>query len=365
MKGLYIHIPFCNSICSYCDFPKIVSKSNRHSIYIDRVIEEIKFYKNELKDITSVYIGGGTPNAISLSLLEKIFIEIEDVLATSNETTIELNPELITLELVSLLKKYRIHRVSLGVQSFKDTTLKFLNRHHTKQTVIDAVGLLRNNGIENINLDLMFGIPETSLADVQEDLKSFLDLKLPHVSYYSLILEDKTVLMHLHKQNKLELLEEDEIADMYDLICRTLKDMGYHHYEVSNFSKSGYESKHNMLYWKCMPYIGIGAGASGYINEYRYDNYREILKYQSEFVEFSEKIDTKIAKQEYFMLGLRMLDGVSISRYTSLFHSDPRDDFDFNRLIKHGLVEIIGDQIRIKENKIFVANQVFEEFVGE
>lgn len=364
-KGLYIHIPFCKTLCSYCDFPKIIAKEENHINYISKLLEEIDSYNNELNNISSVYFGGGTPNSISLSLLEKVFIRVKNILASSSENSIELNPELITEELCDLLLKYNINRVSIGVQTINQKEIKLLNRHHSKELVIEKIELLRKKNITNINCDFIFGIPGQNINDIYQDLKFIEELKLPHISYYSLILEAKTVLEYKIKKKEISILDDDIVADMYELIVKRLKSLGYHHYEVSNFSYNGYEAKHNMLYWNCDEYIGIGAGACGYINDKRYQNHRIINQYLNDFLDEEEIISINEKKKEYFLLGLRMLDGVSIKKYKEKFKSDPFKDFNISSLIDKGLLEIDNDYLRIPEDKIFIANLVFEEFVGD
>lgn len=365
MKGLYIHIPFCKTICSYCDFPKIVAKESIHEKYINALIKEFDIYENQLNNIDTVYFGGGTPNSINLSLLEDVFKKAKDYLNNSIENSIELNPELINEDLVILLKKYNINRISLGIQTLNNKSIDLLNRHHTKDDVINSINLLNKHGIENINVDLMFGIPNTTIEDVKNDLDFILGLPIKHISYYSLILEEKTVLQYRVDKKEIELLDDDLIADMYQYICDRLKDKGFHHYEISNFSKPGFESKHNLIYWNTDPYIGLGAGACGYINNIRYENNRILNKYLKEFKLDEIEISIAEQKKEYFMLGLRMLDGVSINRYKNKFNSNPLDDFDFDRIIKKGLIIIENDTIKIPKDKIFVGNLVFEEFVGD
>ena len=231
--------------------------------------------------------------------------------------------------------------------------------------MIEKIELLRKKNITNINCDFIFGIPGQNINDIYQDLKFIEELKLPHISYYSLILEAKTVLEYKIKKKEISILDDDIVADMYELIVKRLKSLGYHHYEVSNFSYNGYEAKHNMLYWNCDEYIGIGAGACGYINDKRYQNHRIINQYLNDFLEEEEIISINEKKKEYFLLGLRMLDGVSIKKYKEKFKSDPFKDFNISSLIDKGLLEIDNDYLRIPEDKIFIANLVFEEFVGD
>lgn len=365
MKGLYVHIPFCKTICSYCDFPKIIARPQQQEDYIRRLLEELELYSSQLQDISTVYIGGGTPNAIPLGLLETLLEKLSKPISGAEEVTVELNPELLTKAAVDLLKASGVNRVSLGVQSLSSAALEILNRHHSREDVVHAISMLREAGITNINVDLMFGIPGTTIGDMEADLDFVLGLNIPHLSCYSLILEEKTVLMHKINHKMLEMPSDDTVADMYELITRKLKACGYHHYEISNFAKPGYESRHNLLYWSGGEYIGVGCGACGYLQSVRTQNHRILSRYMKDFIEEREYISVQERKKEYFLLGLRKMDGVSLTEYEKQFHSNPMEDFDLNGLLRKGLIEIQGDMLRICPDKIFVANLVFEEFVGD
>ena len=364
MRGLYIHIPFCNKICSYCDFCKMVSSDEIKIKYINRLIEEIESKRDELIDIDTVYIGGGTPNCLNLELLDKLLKSIEPYLKTSKESTIELNPDLITIEQIKLFKKYGINRVSLGVESFNNDTLKIIGRTHTKEIVYEKIKLLKENGFNNINIDLIFGLPNETLDDIKFNLNCFKELNLEHLSYYSLILEDKTIFSHLYKNNKLELPDDDLVSDMFDYINLFMENNNYIHYEISNYAKSGYESIHNLKYWNEKEYVGVGISAAGFIRPYRYTNTNSIREYLNEFKDEKTYISITEEKNEYMMLGLRKINGVSISLYNELYKSNLLDDFNISKLIKKGLLEIDGDNIRIPKDKIFVGNLVFEEFLN-
>lgn len=364
LRGLYIHIPFCKSICTYCDFTKRVSSLEIYNKYIDRLLEEIDSYRNNLFDVDTVFIGGGTPNVLPLNLLEKLFIKIEDVLNSSKENSIELNPELITDDLCKLLYKYKFNRVSLGVETLNDNSIKLLNRHHNKNDIIKAFDLLHSNNINNINVDLIFGIPNTNINDVKNDLNFILNLNPTHLSYYSLIIEDKTILKYRIDNGLIKPIDDDLISDMYDYIRNRLNENNYIHYEISNFAKPGYESKHNIKYWDIDEYIGVGLGASGYLNGIRYYNNTDLKAYFNVFKEYDDKLTINDKKNEFMMLGLRLINGVSISKYNKLFNSNIFDDFPIiNKLIKKKLLEINDDNIRIPKDKIFVANIVWSEFV--
>ncbi|HEY8365062.1 MAG TPA: radical SAM family heme chaperone HemW, partial [Haloplasmataceae bacterium] len=240
MTSIYIHIPFCSRICSYCDFPKKISKSQEIDTYLDCLYEEIKMY--DVKDgVKTLYLGGGTPSILSTEQFKKLKKIISLFkLDASYEFTIECNPEHVTEEKVVMLKELGINRVSLGVQTFNDELLKILNRGHNKDTVYQAVDILRKKGIDNINLDLIFAIPNQTMKGVINDLKHIHKLNIPHISYYSFILEDKTVLHYLYQQNKLELVDNDIEAKMYLKVIKTLKKFYYMHYEISNFAQPGY-----------------------------------------------------------------------------------------------------------------------------
>jgi len=275
MKSIYIHIPFCNNICSYCDFNKVFYNKESVSNYLKQLKLEIhNNYKNE--KIKTIYIGGGTPSSLSYTELKGL-LNITDIFNKTYdcEFTIECNPENMDSQKIGLLKKHGVNRVSIGVQSFNDNILRLLNRNHTKEQVFSLIQNLKSSGIYNINIDLIFGIKGQSLDDIKNDLTEFLKLDIPHLSYYSLILEEHT---KLYIDNYQE-IDDDIIASQYDFICEYLKKSGYNHYEISNFSKTGYSSTHNLTYWNNEHYYGFGCGAHGYIDDVRYENTRSITKY--------------------------------------------------------------------------------------
>lgn len=364
MRGLYIHIPFCKHICNYCDFPKrIAINENQIKEYVSYIIKELDSYDSYYSSVKTIYIGGGTPNLLSDELLEMLLDKIKSKKINYEEFTIECNPEFINVFQLDIFKKYGVNRISLGVESFIDEDLAKINRHHSSEDAIKAIKLIRSYGIDNINVDLIFAHPYDNLEKVKKNLEIFYSLNLPHISYYSMILEDKTVFSHLINQGKIKLLDNDTEASMYDFIIHDLKKHGYHHYETSNFSLKGFESKHNQIYWDSLEYIGIGAGASGYLDSIRY-TYDSRLKYYFEGIKTEEtKIDFEEKKKEYFLLGFRKIDGVSILEYKRRFNSDPLIDFDFQKLISEGLIYINKDRICLTGKGIMLANDVFMEFV--
>ena len=369
MNGIYVHIPFCNSICSYCDFPKQIAKEEAKEKYLEQLILELHSYEKEewFKEWSvkteSVYIGGGTPNSLTLVQLECLFKALEPYLRRSKENTIEANPEFLTLSQIQLFKRYNINRVSLGVQTFNLDLIKGIRRHHTEEMVITAVKQLEKEGISNINIDMMYGLPNQNFKDLKRDVRKLLRLKVPHISYYSLILEEKTILSYEMKHSQIQLPDDDLIVDMANYLTKKLKMRQFKHYEISNYAKKGYESIHNLGYWNCEEYIGLGASGCGYYHSKRVQNEFSLQKYYDRI-----RIETQLSetekKQEFMMLGLRKLQGISIQEYYNRFKTYPKDDFDLDLLYKNELIEEKNDFIRIKQDKIWLGNLVFEVFVG-
>lgn len=363
MRGLYIHIPFCRRICNYCDFPKrIPTNSLQIEEYINYLINELDSYKDYYSSVSTIYIGGGTPNLLNDILLEKLLRHIDSYNINHKEYTIECNPEFITSTQLQILKKYKVNRISLGVETFNNDDLKLLNRGHTKEEVLDKIKLIKKY-FDNINIDLIYAHPFDTLDKVKENLNIFYKLDIPHISYYSMILEEKTVFNHLINNNKLKLLDNDTEGQMYEYIINDLKKHNFHHYETSNFSKNGYESIHNTIYWDAKEYIGVGLGASGYLNNIRYTNSNKIQDYYMNVKIEEIYISNLDKKKEFFLLGLRKIDGVSLLIYKELFNSDPYKDFDLDKLLKEELIIIQNDILKLSSKGIMLANEVFMEFV--
>lgn len=363
MRGLYIHIPFCIRLCTFCDFPKRINqKEDVINDYLRKLIKEINELKE--KDINTIYIGGGTPNSLSNNNLEDLFESIKkkdfkEIL----EYTIEVNYELITKEQVELFAKYNINRVSIGVQTLNYNLANRINRYCNYEELKEKINLLHNYGIENINLDFIFGLPDETIDDVRYNLSKIKELDIKHISYYSLILEDKTVLSHQLSNNLISLPEDNLTANMYQLIINELKEYGYHHYEISNFAKKGYESKHNIIYWDLDEYIGLGVSAASYYNNVRKYNSKLITNYMFDNDIIKEEIPLEISKGEYFWLGLRKIDGVSLTKYKEKFNSNPLDDFKINELIDKKLLIIEGDLIKLTPLGLEHGNYVFTYFI--
>ena len=359
MKSVYIHIPFCNTICSYCDFPKLYSNICNKELYLESLKKEIQNnYQNEI--INTIYIGGGTPSILSTEELKKL-LEITNLFKKNinTEFTIECNIESIDEEKLKLLKKYNVNRISIGVESFDKKIISYLGRFHTKKSAIKKIRLVKKY-FKNINIDLMYAIPGQSIKSLKKDIKTYLKLKIPHISYYSLIIEPHT---KLYNENTLY-IDEDIDYKMYKIITKKLKK--YHHYEISNFSYVGYESKHNLVYWNNEEYYGFGLGASGYINGVRYNNTKNIHKYINGDYKLEEtKLTEKEKMQEEMFLGLRKLDGVDINKFEKKYHKKIEEVFDIKDLLEKNTLIKKDGYMFINKNNIYTSNDIMIRFVGD
>ncbi len=359
MRSVYIHIPFCKSICSYCDFCKFLHEEVYASEYLNELSKEIdKYYDND--KIRTLYIGGGTPSVLSLNNLKKLF-EITKKFDTSllEEFTFEMNIDDITEEKLLLLKTNNVNRISIGIQSFNEINLKYLNRKHTKNEIIKNINLAKNY-FTNINVDLMFALPIETFSTLKKDVKEILKLDVPHISTYSLIIEQNTVLSH----NKVKPIEEDLDYKMYSYILKELKKNNYNHYEVSNFAKEGYQSKHNLNYWQNNEYYGFGLGAHGFISELRYENTRSFNTYLKGNYRFNELVLSKREDMENeVILGLRKLEGINIVDFFNKYKINIQEEFNITPLLKNGLLKIKDNNIYIPEEKIYIMNTILNEIL--
>lgn len=361
MKSCYIHIPFCKTICSYCDFCKFYYIKKWVLKYLENLAEEIKLnYKGE--KLKTLYIGGGTPTSLDYDELKYLLEILKNIkLENDYEYTIEANVETLDIDKIKLLKKYGVNRISIGVQSIVDKNIKFLKRHHQKEDVKKIINLLKENGFCNINIDLIYALPDQSIEDLKKDLDFFLDLNIPHISTYSLIVEPHTEL-YLHKVNN---IKEELDLEMYNYICKILKENGYNHYEISNFSKDGFSSKHNLTYWNNEEYYGFGVGASGYVNDVRYDNTRSINKYLLGNYRIKEgKIDFNTKVENEFILGFRKLKGINKTNFKNKYQIDI-DSLDVIKKLKEEN-KLLDDKnnIFINPKYIYTSNQILIEFLG-
>lgn len=351
--SIYIHIPFCNTICTYCDFCKIYYNKKYIDKYLDSLEREIKDrYKGEL--VKTIYIGGGTPTSLDDEELEKLF-KIISIFNRDKivEFTIEGNAESITEDKLKIMKKYGVNRISIGVQSFDDDIIKILGRVHNKRVVFNKIELIKKY-ITNINIDLIYAV--TSDMDiVKRDINNFLELDIPHISLYSLIIEDNTIL----KINKYKKIEEDTDYEMYKYIENTLENNGYIHYEVSNYARKGYESKHNLVYWNNDYYYGFGLSSTSYLNNERIVNTKNLTKYlKGEYIGSIEYEDKNIRMENEVMLGLRKLEGINLSIFKEKYNISLFDVYNVDSLIKNGYLEIEDNYLRIKKDYIYIMNEI-------
>ena len=308
IHSLYIHIPFCNKICDYCDFTKLQYFRNFASDYLKALQDELKSYK--IKNLKTIYVGGGTPTALEDDLFLELLQMIDPYLKGVEEYTFEANPESLSLEKIKMLKEHGVNRISLGVQTTNDKILKMVNRDHTFEQVKAAIKNLKENGIDNINVDLILGLPHTSKKILKEDLKNVLSLDIKHISCYGLTVNPHTALFNRGFKEP----ESDILRDFYDLVEQTLKENGFVHYEVSNWAKPGYQSEHNLTYWRNEQYFGCGLGASGYIKDIRYKNTVNLSQYlKREFISEKEKVSEKDKITYQIMLNLRTIEGLDVN----------------------------------------------------
>jgi oxygen-independent coproporphyrinogen-3 oxidase len=368
MLGLYIHIPFCQAICTYCDFVKEVAKDEKKSAYIKALIKEINYYELETRMISTIYIGGGTPSHLPLHDLEVLLKTINQVVDMTNvkEFTIECNPNDVTSELAKLLKHYGVNRISLGVQTFDEDKLKFLNRKHKNQDVYQAIKAFNQAGIDNISIDLIFSLINQTLDDVKKDLAIAKTLNIKHISYYSLILEERTRLHHLVKTNQVSMNDSDLEASMYEYIMDALNKTPLKQYEISNYALSGYESKHNLIYWHNQDYIGLGSGAHGKINGSRYMNHLTVKSYIEAINAHGKGLLETYPYEglkDTLLMGLRVLKGIHVDTINDTYKIDLFNVYPkLQTFIQKGFLDYEEGYLRFTRKGIMLGNYIFEIF---
>ena len=360
VTSAYIHIPFCDNICSYCDFCKLYYDKKWIKRYLDALKKEIHTsYQGE--KLETIYIGGGTPSSLSNSELINLF-EILNALKkdTNIEYTMEVNPENITREKLLTMKKYGINRISMGVESTNDKLLAFLNRKHNIKMVEEKIKLMHEIGFDNINVDLIYAIPNQTIEDLKNDLDILTSLPIKHISLYSLMINEHTKL----KIDKIKNIDEDIDYEMYQYLTKYLKEKGFIHYEISNFSKPAYESRHNLVYWHNEEYYGFGLGASGYINNIRYENTKSITNYLTGKIRLNEEkltIDDKISYE--LILGFRLINGISKQEFYQKYNLELIDLYNIKDLIKEKKLIDNGSHIKVSYDKIYIENEILINFL--
>ncbi|PBE20238.1 radical SAM family heme chaperone HemW [Clostridioides difficile] len=390
MLGLYVHIPFCVKKCKYCDFNSYKMDIDSKKRYIEDLKIEMELYSNKLyKDnkyknkeccslnkndkITSIFVGGGTPSILTSDEIREVFISIKEMfdIDENAEITIECNPGTLTLEKLKTMKEIGINRLSIGLQAIQEKHLNFIGRIHTyeefEKNYKDALSV----GFKNINIDLMYSLPNQTLCDWKETLEKVVHLNPTHISAYSLILEEGTELYNMYESNKFELIDENVDMEMYEYTINYLKSKGYNQYEISNYSKEGYNCEHNILYWECEYYIGIGAGASGYINENRYNNVESLEDYHLSLVkrekpiQENEILSEKDMIEEKIFMGLRMNKGIKFEDFKKKFGIDFRDKYNkqIEMLLARKLINQSFEGIQLTQKGREISNSVFIEFM--
>jgi len=357
MRSVYIHIPFCKSICSYCDFPKLLHDSTWASEYLIHLEKEIKKYYDG-DTVKTIYIGGGTPSVLNVSNLTKL-MEITNIFERVNDTefTVEMNVNDITEEKLQILKSFGVNRISIGVESFDKYILKYLNRKHERNDIIEKVKLVKSY-FDNVSVDLIYAVPIENMTILKNDIKEVLKLDVSHISTYSLIIEENTIL----GINNISSIDEDKDYKMYNYICKKLKDNGYNHYEVSNFAKNGFESKHNINYWDNEEYYGFGLGAHGFMSELRYENTRSFNNYLSGNYRFNELVLSRREDMEnQVILGLRKLKGIDIIDFFNKYKTNIQDEFNITQLLKDGYLVLEDKYLRIPEEHIYIMNEILNK----
>jgi len=368
LTALYIHIPFCDKVCTYCDFHKEIASLNKQEKYLISLKRELKSHKDEYHDLLTVYIGGGTPSSLPPRLLEDLLTSIAELIDVSalKEYTIETNPNDITIEKATLFKKYGINRVSIGVQTFNNTHLEFLGRTHKKEDVLLAINNLQQAEITNINVDMIFSLINQTIEELDEDIIEVTRLPIKHISYYSLILEEKTKLHYLYDQNKISMNTEDLEALMYNRVIDSLEQNGFNQYEISNFSKKGYESLHNLVYWQNKEYLGLGSGSHSLYLGKRFSNIRNVRKYTEGLDEgqysLKEFYEVEPLREELIM-GLRLNKGVNINYVNAKYHVDLLELYpEINDFVTKKLLKLENDQLYFTRQGLLLGNIVFSIF---
>ena len=328
--GCYIHIPFCQKKCYYCDFCAYMNVEARIDSYIKNLKKEINLYQERLSvDIDSIYIGGGTPSYIDPRYIKDIVDEVRKFkISDLKEFTIECNPNSISKEKLAIYKDLGINRISLGVQSFDDEVLREIGRNHTADIALKDIDMIRNAGFDNLSFDLMLNLPKQSYGSIKNDLAMVKEISPEHISWYSLILEEGSRFYALDKKGKLPLMEDDDEVDIFEEIIEELDSLGLKRYEISNFAKEGYESYHNKKYWEGRGYIAFGMSGSGYLTNYRYTNTRNFIHYEQKIDQGNLPIDeiSYIGKEdkekEYIIFKLRETSGINLADFRKIFGHD-------------------------------------------
>ncbi|WP_055071276.1 radical SAM family heme chaperone HemW [Clostridium massiliamazoniense] len=370
--SLYIHIPFCDQKCFYCDFPSFAGKGQLKEAYIKALIKEMnnKITKEYL--INTIFIGGGTPSSLGVNELEMLLKEVSKLNLSNNiEHTMECNPGNLTREKLKIMKEYGVNRISMGLQAVQNTLLKSIGRIHDYDEFEKNFKEARDFGFNNINVDLIFGLPNQSLENWKESLERIIALNPEHISAYSLIIEEGTAFYKLYEEDKLKVPEEEVEREMYNLAKSKLLEAGYYQYEISNYSKIGLECRHNLAYWNMDSWIGVGSAASSYIDNKRLTNTSVVEKYieginnDNPIVEEEIINSLKDNMEEFMFMGLRKIKGISISEFEKRFGKSIEEVYGplLNKYEKAKLIIRNGDNLYLSSQGIEWSNQIMAEFL--
>lgn len=368
-KGLYIHIPFCDYHCYYCSFVTFVTNPERVEKYVDYVVKEMDLYRHENYSLDTIYFGGGTPSILSGEQMTRMMQAIEKSFQISSgaEISTEMNPESITREKLSVFQSLGFNRFSVGAQSFSDQVLTMMGRIHRREDIFQRIQWMKDLGIDNISIDLMFNNPGQTLEVLKEDLDQALSLDIDHLSIYSLMIEPGTQFERWLKKGQIHIQEDDQERAMYNLIQDTLKEEGFKQYEISNFARPGKMCRHNLKYWRQEDYLGIGVGAAGNIGSSRYENQHDFINYYHLIDEGKRPIRENIylteqeREVEYIMLNMRLLDGMSIKQLNQRYHINFLLKYQkaVDKHLKTGLIELSGDYLRFTDRGLDLTNQFY------
>ena len=369
--GIYIHIPFCRKRCNYCDF-FFTTNLNLLDKFIENLNQEIILASQDYKDaeFDTVFFGGGTPSILSLKQIESILntFHKEYKISSSNEVSIECNPEDLDNYNLKELKKIGINRLSLGVQSFIDSELKFLTREHSSKQAEDVIVKAKDH-FENISVDIIYSLPHQKKDDVEYSLNKLIEFEIPHISAYTLIYEEKTLLYKQLMKKAVSQNSDTLEAELYEFVSDKLTTEGFTHYEISNFAKEGFESKHNLKYWKYVNYLGFGPSSHSFFNKKRWENFRSIKKYEESLrkghlpIEKEHTLNKNEMRTEFIMLALRS-KGVNFEKYKKLFDEDFKSKYEesINELTKNKYAVMNTGEFKLNENGYAIADEIIAKY---
>ncbi|CAD2076135.1 radical SAM family heme chaperone HemW [Phocicoccus pinnipedialis] len=369
MRSLYVHIPFCNRICTYCDFNKVLIKNQPVDAYLMALKQEIDSFP--VTDLKTIYVGGGTPTSLSMKQLEFLLQTIKNKFGQVSEYTFEANPDELTTEKISLLKDYDVNRISLGVQTFNNDLLKVLGRTHNFDDIYRSIEHMNKIGLDNYSIDLMYNLPGEKLMDIEDSLKNIEILKPKHISWYSLIIEPHTVFYNKINRGQMSIGSSIKEGEIYGRVINGLNDIGYPQYEISNFSQKEFQSQHNKTYWLNENYLAAGAGSHGYIGDMRYYNIKPVTHYIKSMNDHKNVVKEKIKlnktdmMEEEMFLRLRLNQGVSIERFEDKFNM-PIYDVYGKALDKHinlGHLQQNDHYISLTDEGRMIGNDIFVDFL--